>query len=145
MGRRGSGTDGGILELLGWTLWEEDMVGGILSPFHRGKTEPGLCVRCVGLLSYVLASNTDKFTLFLHVCNYSLLRIFPCAMSLGLALGRVLLSILLWQKTQYPICHKAFSTAQQSQAAAAAPKWINPLEPTLSASPCLQKTQRTHL
>lgn len=37
---------------------------------------------------------------FLHVCNYSLLRngVFPCAVSLGLALDMVLLSILLLQK-----------------------------------------------
>lgn len=55
------------------------------------------CVHWACLLSYVLASHTDKLTKFLHVCNYCLLRnaVFPSAVSLGLALSRVLLSILL--------------------------------------------------
>ena len=71
-------SDGGILEFLGWTLWEE-------APSS---------VSCSGITHTHTRRQTAKVP---ACCNYCLLRngVSPCAVSLGLALGRVLLSILL--------------------------------------------------
>lgn len=122
-------------------LWEEEGLGstGILGK-RRWWEESGALLSTEGELlqhplrgSFVLpASHTDKLTSLVRVCNYNSLRngVFPCAVSLGLALGGVLLSILLLQKKKKnSISHLSQAVPQQLNKAR--PQWINRVEPTL--------------
>lgn len=122
-------------------LWEEEGLGstGILGK-RRWWEESGALLSTEGKLlqhplrgSFVLpASHTDKLTSLVRVCNYNSLRngVFPCAVSLGLALGGVLLSILLLlKKIKNSISHLSQAVPQQLNKAR--PQWINRVEPTL--------------